>query len=602
MSNRLSFLAFVIFTLAVFTLAAQEARSDYETGLKAWEANRHAQAIAHWQQTADTGDGKSMLALGRAYALGLGVLRNLPQAHKWFNLAASRGVAEALEERDKLEQRMTAEERAEADKLASTWQPSQAKPDAGEKVTKKQSSAQSTSSALTSKRAIRESQSLLSKLGYKPGPADGIWGRRTGTAYRAFLADRKLPIVDVLTEPNLSELRKSAAAQPASDQKKPTIEAIELYRTAASGNSKQIDDALKAGTDINQLDRRGWSALMYAADIGNERAVKLLIAKGAGSNVKSPDGSTAITLARKSGHREIVNLLSASSASSASTRTHSQSSSNRQQDVNKNVKPGSAEDFFLGILQILADESVLDTDSRDHENEFSKHLGRRPSAETVDENGWTDLHWAAVMDLPNTAVRLVDEGAAINSTTREDGRRFSSRLVSDLSSVKANYSWDQWQRDGVTPLHVAAYSNSQNTVNALIDKGAYIDAENTRGETPLHYAIWVGSLEIARSFLSKNAYVNFRAVDGQTPLHFAAQRNSADGASLLISHGARIEVRDRGLSTALHAAVRENAVDAARVLLNHGADRYARNRSGIAPIDIARQSGSAQMRELLGVY
>ena len=45
---------------------------------------------------------------------------------------------------------------------------------------------------------VQVAQSLLKSLGYSPGPADGIWGRKSATAYRAFLQDAGLPASDTL--------------------------------------------------------------------------------------------------------------------------------------------------------------------------------------------------------------------------------------------------------------------------------------------------------------------------------------------------------------------------------------------------------------------
>ena len=47
--------------------------------------------------------------------------------------------------------------------------------------------------------AIREAQSLLAKLGYRPGPADGVWGDATRAAFRAFLDAEGLPAAETLT-------------------------------------------------------------------------------------------------------------------------------------------------------------------------------------------------------------------------------------------------------------------------------------------------------------------------------------------------------------------------------------------------------------------
>ena len=59
-------------------------------------------------------------------------------------------------------------------------------------------------------RAIREAQALLAGLGYAPGPADGVWGRRTGQAYRAFLRDAGLPDAERLTPEALRAMRAIA--------------------------------------------------------------------------------------------------------------------------------------------------------------------------------------------------------------------------------------------------------------------------------------------------------------------------------------------------------------------------------------------------------
>ena len=78
------------------------AQADYYDGLRAADAGRHSDALREWQAAANADDAKAMLALGRLYVQGLGAPQDYVQAHKWFNLAASRGEAEAVTERDAL--------------------------------------------------------------------------------------------------------------------------------------------------------------------------------------------------------------------------------------------------------------------------------------------------------------------------------------------------------------------------------------------------------------------------------------------------------------------------------------------------------------------
>ena len=56
---------------------------------------------------------------------------------------------------------------------------------------------------------LREAQSLLAGMGYDPGPADGVAGRRTTAALRAFQRDHGLP-----TSGRLDDATRQALARP----------------------------------------------------------------------------------------------------------------------------------------------------------------------------------------------------------------------------------------------------------------------------------------------------------------------------------------------------------------------------------------------------
>jgi uncharacterized protein len=63
----------------------------------------------------------ALFELGMLYATGLDVATDLVVAHKWFNLAAARGNSSALAHRIELAREMSAEQIAEAQKLAREW-------------------------------------------------------------------------------------------------------------------------------------------------------------------------------------------------------------------------------------------------------------------------------------------------------------------------------------------------------------------------------------------------------------------------------------------------------------------------------------------------
>ena len=71
---------------------------------------------------AASGEVRALYELGIAYSTGSGgVGVDLVEAHKWFNLAALNGSAEAQECRAEIAEDMTAREIAEAQRQARAW-------------------------------------------------------------------------------------------------------------------------------------------------------------------------------------------------------------------------------------------------------------------------------------------------------------------------------------------------------------------------------------------------------------------------------------------------------------------------------------------------
>ena len=292
--------------VAALILCAGPAQAEYKAGRAAWDAGRHGEAVTQWRAAARAQDVRAMLALGRAFAKGVGVPQDFIEAHKWLNLAAGRGSAEGAAERDALAKEMTAGERAEARRLARAWRIAAARPETKPKPAapagKAERPKKPAPAAPPPKHALREAQGLLARLGYKPGPADGIWRPESAQAYRAFLDKAGLAPGDVLTPAGLRALRRAAkdktpAARTAGQS---------LHRAVQAGDIDGLKAALKAGANANARDRRGWTALMHAANRGQTLMVAPLLAAKADPDVRAADGATALFMAAAHGNTEIV--------------------------------------------------------------------------------------------------------------------------------------------------------------------------------------------------------------------------------------------------------------------------------------------------------
>lgn len=86
----------------------------------------YEEALKWLRRAADQGHNFAQSNLGFMYRDGEGVPKDYVQAHMWFNLsAASRGLKyeTAAEQRDRLAEKMTPAQIAEAQKLAREWKP-----------------------------------------------------------------------------------------------------------------------------------------------------------------------------------------------------------------------------------------------------------------------------------------------------------------------------------------------------------------------------------------------------------------------------------------------------------------------------------------------
>ncbi len=78
-------------------------------------------ALTQYENDARLGRADALYNLGLAYSTGQGVGVDFIAAHKWFNLAAVRGVEEAKRWRAQISAEMNNSQIAEAQRLAREW-------------------------------------------------------------------------------------------------------------------------------------------------------------------------------------------------------------------------------------------------------------------------------------------------------------------------------------------------------------------------------------------------------------------------------------------------------------------------------------------------
>ena len=158
--------------------------------------------------------------------------------------------------------------------------------------------------------------------------------------------------------------------------------------------------------------------------------------------------------------------------------------------------------------------------------------------------------------------------------------------------------------NGDTDLHVAARLNLPLLTVSLLEQGADVNARNKDGWTPLHVAAKEDAAATAGVLLKQKADVNAReTLFGWTPLHLAAAKEDASAtAEVLLQQKADVNARDKFGWTPLHSAASNNAYETAEVLLNSGADVNARDNHGWGPLYWASRKKAFQAAEVLRRY
>ncbi len=85
--------------------------------------------------------------------------------------------------------------------------------------------------------------------------------------------------------------------------------ATTLIDQVREANFNKINYLLKAGADPNMADKKGRSALLYAARAGESLMVKKLLEYGAHIHLTDKDGKSAIDYARENGRESVVSIL-----------------------------------------------------------------------------------------------------------------------------------------------------------------------------------------------------------------------------------------------------------------------------------------------------
>ncbi len=121
---------------------------------------------------------------------------------------------------------------------------------------------------------------------------------------------------EVGDDPRLLELTLAAGADLGA---KDSYNGTGLIRAADRGHARIVDRLLRAGVEIDHVNRLGWTALLEAVVLGDggpahTETVLLLLVAGADPDLPDRDGVTPLAHAERRGQTAVADLLRAAGA------------------------------------------------------------------------------------------------------------------------------------------------------------------------------------------------------------------------------------------------------------------------------------------------
>ena len=360
-----------------------------------------------------------------------------------------------------------------------------------------------------------------------------------------------------------------------------------LMLAAMNGHSVAAHALLEAGADVATLNSEAsnMTALLYACQNGHDRTVRKLFEYGAAPQEVDASGLGGLMLACRSGHEDVVATLAQMSS-----------------DVDQRSADGSTplliagENGHHGTIRALLTAGA--NPNLAHRGDESKE-GRTPLMASC-RNG----HIECARALLEGGCDPNQQGGQFGMTALMAVAQFGGEAacVTILCAKRADPNHTN-KRDAMSVLMLSCQYGFSEVAEALLACGAAIDATDDHGDAALHHASKNGHAECVRALRIAGARVDSINVLGASALMQAISRGSESHkevvAALLDGGGvgppANVNLADRSGRTALMIACGSGELGLVQMLTRADAQLDLADRFGTPALRVAYRNGNEQV-------
>lgn len=363
-----------------------------------------------------------------------------------------------------------------------------------------------------------------------------------------------------------------------------------------------ISFLIDAGLDVNALNKFGKTMLSYAAEWGNLEITQILVENGANGNVVNSDGSKPLHIAAQYGREDIVKYFVGRGVSADScdndkcTPLHYVARCDgrcRSRCGCRSRCTCRSRQSYIDIVHFLVNSNanLNAVNGKGHTplivagQYFQKHfvelfikLGANIGCR--DENQYTILHLSSCLNSWLEVVRFLVEGKFdldLNARNREGytplllaAQHSCKDIVELLIKLGANVSCSNIAQS--TLLHFCSSNGWLDIVKYLVNIGCDVNAKDDRGCTPVVIAAYLSHLSIVEYLLMECGANHEDHPFGMTLLHYACEAKWLEVVKFLITKGSDLNAQDDFKETPLHCAMRACNSEIITDLLEAGAD------------------------------